>query len=114
MKNKSGPQSEQVNKNIQKVFQEHGLNVIIQCTKKIVYYLDVPFNFNDGPYKPYTKPNNKIKYIHKDSNHPPNVIQQILLFIESRLSILSFNKKKFQEAVPLIKNHWKILVIDTH
>ena len=36
---------------------------------KIVNYLDVTFNLNDGTYKPYTKPNNEIKYIHKDSIH---------------------------------------------
>ena len=30
LKNKSGPQSEQVKKNIQKIFQEHGLDIIIQ------------------------------------------------------------------------------------
>ena len=38
---------------------------------EIVNYLDVTFNLNDGTYKPYTKPNNEIKYIHKISHHPP-------------------------------------------
>ena len=43
---------------------------------KIVYYLDVTFHLNGGTYhKPYTKPNNKIKYIHKHSNHPPSVVR---------------------------------------
>ena len=77
---------------------------------KIVNYLDVTFNLNDGTYKPYTKPNNEIKYIHKNSNHPPSVIRQIPLSIESRLSTLSFNEKIFQEAV----TDCKILAIDTH
>ena len=67
---------------------------------KIVNYLDVTFNLKDGAYKPYTKPNNEIKYIHKNSNHQPGVIRQIPLSIESRLSTLSFNEKIFQEAVP--------------
>ena len=75
LKNKSGPQSEQVKKNIQKIFKEHGLDIIIQCNMKIVNYLDVTFNLNDGTCKPYTKPNNKIKYIHKNSNHSPSVIR---------------------------------------
>ena len=61
-KNKSGPQSEQVKKNIQKTFKEHGLDIIIQCNMKTVNYLDVTFNLNDGTYKLYTKPNNEIKY----------------------------------------------------
>ena len=67
---------------------------------KIVNYLDVTFNLNNGSCKRYTKPNNETKYIHKDSNHRPSVIQQISLSIESTLSTLSFNKKIFQEAVP--------------
>ena len=100
LKNKSGPQSEQVKKNNQKIFKEHGLDIIIQCNMKVVNYLDVTFNLNDGTYKPYTKPNNEIKYIHKNSNHPASVIRQIPLSIESRLSTLSFNEEIFQEAVP--------------
>ena len=67
---------------------------------EVVNYLDVTFNLNDGTYKAYTKPNNEIKYIHKNSNHPPSVIPQIPLSIESRLSALSFNEKIFQEASP--------------
>ena len=38
---------------------------------KMINNLDVTFNLNDGTYKPYIKPNNEIKYIHKNSNHPP-------------------------------------------
>ena len=100
LKNKSGPQSEQVKKNIQKIFKEHGLDIIIQCNMKVANYLDVTFKLNDGTYKPFTKPNNEIKYTHKNSNHLPSVIRQISLSTESRLSTLSFNQKIFQEAVP--------------
>ena len=67
---------------------------------KVVNYLDFTFNLNDGTYKHYTKPNNEIKYIPKNSNHPSSVIRQIPLSIESSLSALSFNEKIFQEAVP--------------
>ena len=72
LKNKSAPQSEQIKKNMQKIFKEHGLGIIVWCTMKVV-----TFNLNDGIYMPHTKPNNEIKYIHKDSNHSPSVIQQI-------------------------------------
>ena len=68
---------------------------------KVVNYLDVIFNLNDGIYKLYAKPNNEIKDIHKISNYSPSVIRQTLLSIESRLSTLSFNEKIFQEAVAL-------------
>ena len=72
----------------------------MQCYMKVVNYLYITFNLNDGTYKPYTEPNNEIKCIHKNSNHPPSVIPQNPLSVESRLSTLSFNKKIFQEAVP--------------
>ena len=51
LENKSGSKSEQVKKNIQKIFKEHGLDVTIQCNIKVVNYLDVTFNLNDGTYK---------------------------------------------------------------
>ena len=73
----------------------------MQGNIKIANYLDVTFDLNERTEKKtYTKPNNEIKYT-QDSNHPPSVIRQIPLFIESRLSTLSFNQKIFQEAVPL-------------
>ena len=104
LKNKSEPQSDHVKKNIQKIFKEHALDIIIQCNMKIVNYLDVTFDLNGGTYKPYKErnyiPNNEIKYIHKDSNHRPSVIREIQLSAESTLSILSFNEKIYQEAVP--------------
>ena len=90
-----------VKKNIQKWFKKHGWDIIIQCNMKLVNYLNFTFNLNDRTCKPYTKPNNKVKYIHKDLSHPASVIRQITLSIESRLPTLSFNKKIFQEAVPL-------------
>ena len=113
LKNKSGLQLEQVKKNIRKIFKEHGLDIIIQCNSKIVNCLDVNFNLNDGTCKPYTKPNKEIKYIHKNSNHPPSVIRRIPLSIESRLSTL-LTKKFFKKQLPLTKKHCKILAIDTH
>ena len=100
LKNTSGLQSEQVKKNVQKIFKEHGLDNIIHCNMKVANYLDVTFNLNDWTYKPYTKPNNGIKYIYKKSNNPPSAIQKLPISIESWSSTLCFNEKIFQEPVP--------------
>ena len=43
---------------------------------KIVNYLDVSLILNNSNYKPYHKLDNKILYIHKDSNHPPNILNK--------------------------------------
>ena len=79
---------------------------------KFFNFLVVTFNLND---ETYTKPNNEMKYVHKNSNHPPSVIRQIPLSIESRLSILSFNVKIFQESIPPYQKALQILAIEhTH
>ena len=51
-RNVSGPGLEKIKKHIQKIFKEKMLDVIIECNTKIINYLDVTFNLNDGTYKP--------------------------------------------------------------
>ena len=84
-KNTSGPQAEKIKKDIQKVFKRNGFDLQIKCNMKIVNYLDITFNLNDGTYKPYSKPNENTNYINKESNHPPNVIKQLPTSIEKRI-----------------------------
>ena len=97
-KNLSGPENEKIKKILQKIFKENGLNIIIQCNMKIVNYLDLTLNLNDGTYKPYRKEDEDTNYIHKDSDHPPNVIKQLPISIEKRLSKLSSSKEIFDQT----------------
>ena len=83
--NLSGPQSERIKKEFQKVFNENGLKIVIKCNLKVVDYLDATFSLNDGSYKPYKKPNDETLYIHAKSNHPPNIIKQLPISVENRL-----------------------------
>ena len=87
-KNKSGPETEKIKKNIRKIFQENKLDIVIQCNMKLGNYLDVTLNLNNSNYKPYQKPDNEILYFHKDSNHPPSILKQIPTSIEKRISTL--------------------------
>ena len=100
-KNISGPESERIKKNFQSLFKKYVLEIIIECNKKVVDYLDVTFNLKDGTYKPYHKPDNKIPYINVQSNHPPNIIKQLPKTIEQRLSNNPSNETIFNEADPL-------------
>ena len=100
-KNISGPESERIKMNFQSLFKKYGLEIIIECNKKVVDFLDVTFNLKDGTYKPYQKPDNKISYINVQSNHPPNIIKQLPKTIEQRLSNNSSNETIFNEAAPL-------------
>ena len=99
-KNTSGPQSEKIKKTFQKMFKNKGLDIIINCNMKIVNYLDVTLNLNDGSYRPYKKPNDETNYIHVNSDHPPSILKQLPVSIEKRLSSLSSSKEIFEEAAP--------------
>ena len=67
---------------------------------KIVNYLDVMLNLNDGSCRPYKKPSDETNYIHVNSDHPPSILKQLPVSIEKRLSSLSSSKEIFEEAAP--------------
>ena len=101
----SGPQSEKIKKTFQKMFKNKALDIIINCNMKIVNYLDVTLNLNDGSYRPYKKPNDETNYIHVNSDHPPSILKQLPVSIEKRLSSLSSSKEIFEEAVPYYEQY---------
>ena len=82
------------------MFKAHDLDIIAKCNMTIVNYLDVTLDLQSGTYKPYKKTDNESNYVHVQSNHPPNIIKQIPLSIQTRLSNLSFNENIFKEALP--------------
>ena len=71
-KNTSGPQSENIKKTFQKMFKNKGLDIIIYCNMKIVHYLNVTLNLNNGSYHPYKKYH---PYIHVNSDHPASLLK---------------------------------------
>ena len=81
------------------IFKDNGLNITIDANKKVVDFLDITLDLRTGSYKPYKKPNDCINYIHKESNHPPAIINNLPKGIEFRLSNNSSDPKLFEEAV---------------
>ena len=71
------------------MFKQKVLQIIIECNLKVVNYLDVTFNLNDGSYRPYRKPNKETNYIHIQSDHPPSITKQLLWSIKKCFSQLS-------------------------
>ena len=84
-KNNNGHQNDKVRKELIKIFQTHGLKLEIKCNLKSVDYLDITFDFNTGPYRPYRKPNNDTRYINAKSNLPPSILKQITAAISKRI-----------------------------
>ena len=70
VRNLSGPEIERKRKAIIKLFKECCLNITIKTNLKIVNFLDVKINLDTGTYRPYRKPDNKLSYNNRKSNHP--------------------------------------------
>ena len=98
LRNVNGQKSERIKKHLQSKFREYGLEIVIECNKAVVDFLDITLNLNDGTFKPYLKPDNTLQYINTQSNHPPNVIRQIPKTIEQRLSNHSSDEAIFNLA----------------
>ena len=65
---------------------------------KVVDYLDITLSLNDGTFKPFRKADEETNYIHSDSDHPPNIIKQLPISVEKRLSNLSSSKEIFDQS----------------
>ena len=94
----SGSQIERKKKNIIKVFKMCGLSIIVTTNITSVDFLDVTFNLKTESYQPFRKPNNEPKYIDISSNHPPQVLKQLLKSIKKRLSEISSSKEIFDNS----------------
>ena len=98
MRNKTGQQIDRMRKNIIKIFKDIGFAISIETNLKIVDFLDITFNLNNGIYRPYKKPNNLLLYINKSSNHPPQITNQLPKIINERLSRNSSNEEAFNSS----------------
>ena len=94
-------------KKLRNIFRKNHLKIIVKCNLKVVDYLDVTLNLSDGSYKPFHKLNSKINYIHRESNHPPTIIKQLPLSVESRLSKLSSDENVFIQAASVYQEALK-------
>ena len=91
-------QFERIKKSLQKTFKDFGLEIMAKPNLRIVNYLDVTLNLNDGSFRPCHKPDDVIQYINKESNYPPNLIKHLPASIEKRLSNNSSDEKIFKES----------------
>ena len=84
---------------LQKDFKDKGLQIIIKCNLKIVDYLDVILNLNDGTNRPFHEPNEEATFfILVESDHPLQIIKKIPRSIEKILFFLSSTKEIFENS----------------
>ena len=68
-------------KAIKMFFKDIGFNIDIQTNVKELEILDVTLNLQNETSRPYTKPNDKLIYVHTSLNHPRQIIKQLPKFI---------------------------------
>ena len=95
---KTPRQVEVLKKKICAIFTKNNLRIRIDANKKSINFLDITLDLATGTYSPYMKPNNTPLYVHKDSNHPPSVINNIPESINKWLSNISSNQNIFEDA----------------
>ena len=92
--------TENMKKEICRIFNNNGLRITIEANKQIINFLDVTFNLNRSTYQPFTKPNTSLQYVHRKSNHPPITTKNIPAGVNKRLLSLSSDKASFDQAAP--------------
>ena len=98
--NISGPETERLKKKIRKLFLNNKLRITIEAGMHQTNFLDVTFNASTGKYWLFRKPNSILRYIHTQSNYPPNIRKQLPTMIEKRLSSIACDENEFNKAAP--------------
>ena len=93
-------QTELIKKKICKVFKDNDLSITVDANAQNVNFLDINLDLETGLFKPYMKPNDKPVYVHKLSNHPPGILDNIPKSVNKRLSTISANEDVFKRAIP--------------
>ena len=96
---KTARQNELLKKKIGELFGSLNLSITIEANKKVVDFLDITMNLQNGIYKPFLKPNNKPEYVNRLSNHPPEIVNNIPIGINRRLANISANREVFEAAI---------------
>ena len=79
----------------------------IASSLKIVDFLDVTLNLNNGIFKPFSKNNSAPTYVNIDSNHPRSLLKQIPNAVKQRINRLSLCKRIHEESKSIYDEAFK-------
>ena len=93
----NGLKTSSIQKKIIRAFKLLCLRIQIASNLKIVDFLDITLNLNNGMFKPFSKNDSTPRYINISSNYPRSVLRQIPNAVNQRINKLSSCKKIFEE-----------------
>ena len=103
----NGPKTSNIQKKIIRVFKLIGLRIQIASNLKIIDFLDVTLNLNNGTFKLFSKNDSTPRYINISSNHPRSVLRQIPNAVNQMINRLYSSKKNFKESKGICDNALK-------
>ena len=95
-------------KKIIETFKKYGLAITTETNLFVVNFLDTQFSLLNRTFESYRKPNNHPKCVHKDSNHPLQVLNKLPKTIGKRISTISSSKEIFESSKIEYENALKI------
>ena len=95
---------DRLRKSLHNFFASFGLKITIETGLQTVNFLDVTFDLCNNTFQPYRKPNDNPLYIHKDSNHPKHIINNIPKAINKRLTEISSSPVLFENSKGIYQN----------
>ena len=105
---RGGPgEVERVTKKLHKLFETEGLKITCKAGNQRTDFLDLYFDLKYDKYRQWRKPNSNPLYVHKDSNHPPQVLKEIPNMIEKMVSKNSSSKAEFDKVKRKYQNSLK-------
>ena len=94
-----GPRLDSIRKQLIELFKSHGLSITLELPNLTHSdFLDARLDLAREIHAPYRKPNDRPLYVHKESNHPANVLKEVPKSVNKKLSSLSSSAKEFDEA----------------
>ena len=82
----NGPKTSSIQKKIVRAFKLLGFRIQIALNLKIVDFLDVTLNLNNGTLKHFSKNDSAPRYINISSNHPRSVLRLIPNAVNQRIN----------------------------
>ena len=101
LRNTPGPGVERIRNDTLKTFQQHGPPVTAEAYMVETDFFGITLNLSSAKFWLYRKPNNQPLYNQAASNHPSIINKLLPSMIAKRVSKISFNEKKFKNAIPL-------------
>ena len=83
---------------------QNDFKITIDINLKVTDFLDIYLDLENDKYYPYRKPNDTPLYVHRESNHPSNILKQLPKMTSERLSNLSRNEEEFNKETTEYQN----------